>query len=204
MAVRISTTGEDRTNGSSNSNNYNRGNNTFRTAPFDVKPLISASCSPQWYEGHRRLRVTRGITNLRAEIIAKVRRGATGRVGGKKKKNNRQRQQQEELQASPAEGTTMNKKTAETTELGADEILLALATIDVDAVRDGYNYFQLFSPGNPEDDGSGSKRSGGEEAHSHSVAAYIDSARPGQFSQRSGVFCDCGRASFSSRLLSRL
>ncbi len=165
VAVRIFTTGEDSINSSSNSS-YTGGNDAFRTAPFDVKPLISASCSPQWYEDHRRLRVTRGVTNLRAEIIAKVRRGATGRIGGRTNSNNRQRQGQQKKQAFAAEGTTM--KTGATTELGADEIVLAHASVDVDAVRDGYNYIQLFSPGNPEDDGGRSKRSGGEGAHSHS------------------------------------
>lgn len=49
------------------------------------------------------------------------------------------------------------------TELGDDELILAFASIDVNAVRDGFNYIQLFSSESLENDGGGSKRSGGEE-----------------------------------------
>lgn len=167
VAVRISTTkGEDKQGSTATSSISSDVNNAFRTAPFYVKALARGGCSPQWYEGHRRLRVNKGTTNLRAEILARVDRGgATFRRGGSKTDiSNRQRQQL----APPAEGVVSNNR--ELAGLAANEIVLASASVDLDAVRDGFNYVQLFSPENPENyadgggvSGGGSKRPEGEE-----------------------------------------
>lgn len=147
VAVRISATGE----------RNHRNNNAFRTAPFHLKPL-ARSCSPQWYEGQRRLRVAEGSIFLRAEIIAKVEWGSKGRGGSKNDASRRQRQQQ----APPAEGLLPRRGDGALAELGDNELILAFASIDANATRDGYNYIQLFSPETLEDDQGSTKRSGGK------------------------------------------
>lgn len=136
-------------------------NNAFRTSPFILKPL-DRSCSPQWYEGHRRLRVSKGSTFLRAEIVAKVDRGSKGRAGATSGTSKGQRQPQQQ-QAPPAEGLLSSRGGRGLAELGDDELILAFASMDVNAVRDGYNYIQLFSPETLEDGGGDSNRSGGTE-----------------------------------------
>ncbi|CAM9193761.1 unnamed protein product [Scytosiphon promiscuus] len=102
--------------------------NTFRTAPVDVKQFKRASCSPQWHEGHRYLRVTESFTNLRAEVLARVERRSVRAL------------------APPAEGVVATGAGEGAVDLAADEVLLAHALIDLSAVRDGYNYVPLFSP----------------------------------------------------------
>lgn len=151
MAVRISTAGEGTRNKTS----------AFRTAPFTLKPF-ARSCSPQWYEGPHRLRVTNASAFLRAEIVAKVERGSKGKAGAKKDTIKSQRQPQQQ-QAPPAEGLLSSRGKRGLAGLGDDELILAFASIDVNAVRDGYNYIQLFSRQSSEDDEGGSKRSGGKE-----------------------------------------
>lgn len=44
----------------------------FRTKPFHVKQLGGATCSPQWQEGSRTLRLNRDTNHLRAEILAVI------------------------------------------------------------------------------------------------------------------------------------
>lgn len=152
VAVRVSTTGEG--TGSKKS--------AFRTAPFDLKPL-ARSCSPQWYEGHRRLRVTKDSTTLRAEIVAKVERRSKRKGAAKNDDVSNRPPQPQQKQAPQAEGLLPRRGRGGMAEVGDDELILAFASIDANAVRDGYNYIQLFSPEPPEDGEGGSKVSGGEE-----------------------------------------
>ena len=155
MAVRISTTGDGLRGKTS----------AFRTSPFMLKPL-ARSCSPQWYEGHRRLRVSKDSTILRAEVVAKVDRGTKGKAGATKgtgRAHGQSQQQQQQQQAPPAEGLLSNSGRRGLAELGDDELVLAFASMDVNAVRDGYNYIQLFSPEPLEDDGGDSNSSAGKE-----------------------------------------
>lgn len=167
VTVRMSTTrgeGKHGGSGSTSTSNGNGNNDAFRTAPFYMKAPYRGACSPQWYEGHRRLRVTEGTTKLRAKVLARVDRGGVaGRERGKGDKSNTQRQQQQH--APPAEGLISTSR--EMAGLAANEIVLAFASVDLDAVRDGFNYIPLFSPDSPEDDdggsGGGSKRPEGEK-----------------------------------------
>lgn len=99
----------------------------FRTAPFDVKNVSDACCAPQWQEGERRLRLNRGASNLQIQIIARVDRyGGSGTA---------------RTQGSPVVAVAWKGVEATTT-----EVVLASATVDLKAVRNGYQYVQLFSP----------------------------------------------------------
>lgn len=172
VAVRISTKTEERgmsRNIIVGATSKKGGNsNAFRTAPFYVKQLSTRTCSPQWYEGHRRLHVTNSVTSLRAEILAKVDLGSRGKGGTTP--GNERKGQQEQLQAPPAEGVTpTGRGVGGAAEIAAkSEIVLAYASVDLNAVRDGYNYVQLFSSGHRDDDmddsGGSSTRRTGEEA----------------------------------------
>eukprot|EP00752_Nemacystus_decipiens_P007665 g6853.t1 len=164
VAVRISTAGDG----------TRSTNSAFRTSPFALKPL-ARSCSPQWYEGHRRLRVSKDGAVLRAEIIAKVEQGSRGRAKATSDISKGQRQSQQK--APQAEGLLSSRGRRGLAELGDDELILAFASMDVNAVRDGYNYIQLFSPESLEDDGNGSNGTGvGEDGNEDAATAL--SARP--------------------------
>lgn len=170
VAVRISTTTVERGMGRDSiigAGNKGSNSNAFRTAPFYVKQLSTMTCSPQWYEGHRRLHVTNSVTSLRAEILAKV--DLSSRGNGGTTMGNERRGRQQQLQAPPAEGVTpTGRGVGGAAEVAANsEIVLAYASVDLNAVRDGYNYVQLFSSGHRDDDtddgGGSSTRRAGEE-----------------------------------------
>lgn len=161
VAVRIST----RATGGNGVGQEGKGsgeyNNAYRTAAFHVKQFNRASCSPQWHEGHRRLCVNQGLTTLQAEVLARVERGSSwGEAGGnsvgvkqqaQQRQEERQQHRQQAQQAPQAEGMLATGSGPRAPNLAADEIVLARACIDLSAVRDGYNYVQLFSPEDAED-----------------------------------------------------
>lgn len=99
------------------------GNETvYRTSQFRVDPqyggAATGSTTHQWHDGECRLRIDRGVTSLRGELLAKVAQSpespdALGR-------------------APSAAGTT--------------EHVIATATVDLSTVRNGYNYITMFSP----------------------------------------------------------
>ncbi|CAM9640751.1 unnamed protein product, partial [Ectocarpus sp. 12 AP-2014] len=192
VAVRISTTTGERGVGRDSiigAGKKGSNSNAFRTAPFYVKQLSTTTCSPQWYEGHRRLHVTNSITSLRAEILAKVDLGSRGKGGTTM--GNERRGPQQQLQAPPAEGVTpTGRGVGGAAEIAANsEIVLAYASVDLNAVRDGYNYVQLFSSGHRHDDmddggGSSTRRAesgsetDGQGTDEEKEATTVKSARP--------------------------
>lgn len=108
----------------------------FRTAPFHVKQLGGKSCSAQWHEGHHSLRIDGSVTNLRCQIYARVDNKKNDDIGvGRTKKAPAAEVGMGAVGAVEAGGTT------------SAEILLACATLDLNAAREGYNFVQLFSPG---------------------------------------------------------
>lgn len=125
------------------------GNNaSFRTTPFHVKQQLGGvvSCAPQWHDDHHGLRIDRSVTNLRCKIIARVEKSSSSSSDTTAVVTDREMAAATAAVATPA-GVVMAAEAGVT----STEIVLASASLDLDAARDGYNFVQLFSAGRSND-----------------------------------------------------
>lgn len=133
----------------------------LRTAPFPVKDQLGgggvSSCSLQWHdEGHHSLRVDQSVAKLRCQIFARVdkRRSSsdTAAAANAGVVTDRERAPVADAMAIVAAGAAGVAGGVEAGVTSSTEIVLASASLDLDAARDGYNYVQLFSAGRNNDD----------------------------------------------------
>lgn len=89
------------------------------TTPYCVKQqLVGGSCSPVSRDRERCLRINQGVTHLHAEVIAKS-------------------QDIVSTHGKPVAGKEHEERGR----------ILAVTSVDVNAIRDGLNHFKLFCPG---------------------------------------------------------
>lgn len=97
--------------------------NVIYTTPYCVKQqLVGGSCSPEWRDRERCLRINQGVTHLHAEVIAKT-------------------QDIVITHGKPVAGAEHEVKT------GERDRILAVTSVDVNAICDGLNHFKLFRLG---------------------------------------------------------
>lgn len=93
--------------------------NAIYTSPYCVKQqLVGGSCSPVTHDRERYLRINQGVTHLHAEVIAKS-------------------QDIVSTHGKPVAGKEHEERGR----------ILAVTSVDVNAIRDGLNHLELFRPG---------------------------------------------------------
>lgn len=135
--------------------------NAYRTAPVRVNQVAGFSSTYEWHEGERRFRIHRGVHHLRAQIIATV--------------------MEKNIPGSIAGGSEVVTAQAEVTGgvpgMTANDILLATSSVDLSAIREGYNYVQLFSPRLEDGEDTWSSRSGESEKETKQEATAAEAVR---------------------------